>query len=159
MGESNSTEELAGKLTAAGASLIVLNKRAIGASAQVYKESTLSTARGATGSDLRLSRWGRQPGGLKLGVGYVVTDAAGSASAVIAARPQGPWKVVEFGHGPAKFKRRPGGRGRRVPRTPPIKQYRTKGKRAWAKGITAGTPGAVLAYWRTQVDGLTKVFR
>lgn len=158
MGTSRDGDELAAKLAAAGTSLIVLNSRAIGASAQVYKESALAAARPATGGDLRLSRWGRQAGGLKLGVGYTV-NGSGTASAVIAARPQGPWKVVEFGHTEAKFKRRKGGRGRKIPRERPIKPYRTKGKRVWAKGITAGTPGAVLAYNRTQVHGLAKVFR
>lgn len=159
MGTSRDGDELVGKIAAAGASVVAVNTKAIGASALVYKEGALATARAATGGDLRLSRWGRQAGGLKLGVGYVVNGAAGNATAVVAARPQGPWKVVEFGHGPARFQRRKGGRGRKIPRTPPIKQYRTKGKRAWARGITAATPGATLAYRRVQVDGLTKVFR
>ena len=158
MGTSKDVDELSGKLAAAGLSLVALNSKAVGAAAFAYKQSTLLQARAATGGDLRLSRWGRQAGGLKLGVGYTVTGT-GNATAVVAARPQGPWKVVEFGHGPARFKRRPGGRGRKVPRTPPIAQYRTKGKRAWAKGITSGTPAARVAYRRTQAEGLTKVFR
>ena len=34
----------------------------------------------------------------------------------------------------------------------------TKGKKAWSKGISAGTPNAVRAYKRQQVEALGKVF-
>lgn len=34
----------------------------------------------------------------------------------------------------------------------------TKGKKAWSKGISAGTPNAVRAYKRQQVEALAKVF-
>lgn len=158
MGTSKDVNEFNGKMVAAGASLITLNRKAVTASALVFKESVLAQGRSATGGDLRLSRWGRQAGGLKLGAGFTVTGDT-NATALLKARPAGPWSVVEFGHTEAKFKRRPGGRGRRVPRTPPIKTYRTKGKYPWSKGIAAGKPGAVLAARRVQVDGITKVFR
>jgi hypothetical protein len=157
MGESKNVDELNAKLVAAGATVVGLGRQTVTAAALVYKGSVLAQARVASGGDMRLSRWGRQAGGLKLGAGFNVQGNT-SAVAVLTPRPMGPWKVVEAGHGPARFKRRKGGRGRKVPRTPPIAQYRTKGKRSWSKGVVSGRPGAVLAARRVQVDGLSKVF-
>ena len=157
MGTSKDADELSAKMVAAGAGIIGLSRQTVTAAAVVYKESVLAQARSASGGDMRLSRWGRQAGGLKLGAGFNVQGNT-SAVAVLTPRPMGPWKVVEAGHGPARFKRRPGGRGRKVPRTPPIDQYRTKGKRSWSKGIVSGRPGAVLAARRVQANGLVKVF-
>jgi len=158
MGTSKDVDELNAKLVAAGATVVGLSKKTVTAAALVYKGSVLTQARSATGGDMRLSRWGRQAGGLKLGAGFEVSGNS-PAVALLKPRPAGPWTVVEFGHTEAKFKRRKGGRGRKVPRERPIKPYRTKGKRSWSKGITSGRPGAVLAARRTQAEGLTKVFR
>lgn len=103
MGESRSSAELAAKLTLAGRALGSANRRAVGEAAGVYRDVTLKVARQDVGADLRLSRWGARRGrstqGLKLGAGYDVKGYT-NAVALLKARPQGVWKVVEYGAKP-----------------------------------------------------------
>lgn len=103
MGESKSSAELAAKLTLAATALGRANRKAVGEAANTYKFGALQTAREDVGPDLRLSRWGAKRGkstqGVKLGARY---DVRGSTNAValLKARPQGVWKVVEYGSKP-----------------------------------------------------------
>jgi hypothetical protein len=97
MGTSRSAGELAFRLGKAGDAIVNGNRKAVGAAADVYKDSVLREARKDTGGDLRLSRWGRN--GLALRAGYDV-DGNAEATARLTARPQGPWKVLEYGARP-----------------------------------------------------------
>lgn len=76
------------------------NREATQAAAQVYKDRILINLAKDVGSDLRMSHWGtkgrRASGGLKLGVGYEVRGYE-HATALIKARPEGPFKVLEYG--------------------------------------------------------------
>lgn len=97
MGTSRSATELAHKLDAAGRSITGHNRAAVGAAADAYKDSVLTQARGDSGGDLRLSKFGRN--GVKLGAGYDV-DGDVRATAKLSPRPMGPWKVLEYGASP-----------------------------------------------------------
>lgn len=103
MGESKSSAELAAKLTLAATALGRANRKAVGEAANTYKFGALQAAREDVGPDLRLSRWGAKRGrstqGLKLGAGYDVRGYD-NAVALLRARPQGVWKVVEYGAKP-----------------------------------------------------------
>ena len=103
MGESKSSAELAAKLTLAATALGQANRKAVGEAANTYKFGALQAAREDVGPDLRLSRWGAKRGrstqGLKLGAGYDVRGYD-NAVALLRARPQGVWKVVEYGAKP-----------------------------------------------------------
>lgn len=97
MGTSKNATQLAHKMDLAGKAIVGENRDAVAAAADVYKDSVLTQARRDSGGDLRLSRWGRR--GVKLGAGYDV-DGSVKASAKMTARPQGPWKVLEYGAKP-----------------------------------------------------------
>jgi hypothetical protein len=103
VGESKSSAELAAKLTLAATALGRANRKAVGEAANTYKFGALQAAREDVGPDLRLSRWGAKRGrstqGLKLGAGYDVRGYD-NAVALLRARPQGVWKVVEYGAKP-----------------------------------------------------------
>lgn len=103
MGESKSSAELAAKLTLAATALGRANRKAVGEAANTYKFGALQAAREDVGPDLRLGRWGAKRGrstqGLKLGAGYDVRGYD-NAVALLRARPQGVWKVVEYGAKP-----------------------------------------------------------
>jgi hypothetical protein len=98
MGVSRSPEELARKLTAAGASISKVNPDAVAASANVYKAAVLSEARKDSGGDLRLSKWGKN--GTKLNAGYELRGTGAQAQALLRPRPAGPWRVLEDGARP-----------------------------------------------------------
>lgn len=97
MGESTTASQLAGKLVAFAGDVPNLNRRAVGEAALEFKTGVLNEARSVAGSDMRLSNFGRR--GVKLGAGY---DIKGNENAValLRARPQGAWKVLEYGAGP-----------------------------------------------------------
>jgi hypothetical protein len=103
VGESKSSAELAAKLTLTATALGRANRKAVGEAANTYKFGALQAAREDVGPDLRLSRWGAKRGrstqGLKLGAGYDVRGYD-NAVALLRARPQGVWKVVEYGAKP-----------------------------------------------------------
>ena len=103
MGTSKSVAELVFKLDAAGVALEVANRKAVTEAVKTYKTGVLNTARQDVGNDLRLGRWGAKRGrstqGLKLGAGYDVRGST-NAVAILKARPQGVWKVVEYGAKP-----------------------------------------------------------
>jgi hypothetical protein len=97
VGKSRNAAELAYKLDAAGRAIVGENRDAVAAAADVFKDSVLTQGRADSGGDLRLSRWGKR--GVKLGAGYDV-DGTVKASATLKARPQGAWKVLEYGAKP-----------------------------------------------------------
>ena len=97
MGTSNSADELAKKLVSAGSGLVNNNRKAVAASADVYKAAVLEAARRDSGGDGRLSRWGKS--GTQLGAGYKL-DGTASATALLRPRPAGPWRVLEDGARP-----------------------------------------------------------
>jgi hypothetical protein len=97
VGKSNNAAQLAYKLDAAGRAIVGENRDAVAAAADVFKDSVLTQGRMDSGGDLRLSRWGKR--GVKLGAGYDV-DGQVKATATLKARPQGVWKVLEYGAKP-----------------------------------------------------------
>jgi hypothetical protein len=99
MGTSRSVKELQVKLTKAGAALGADTRPAVAAAANVYKEGILASGRKDSGGDLRLSRWGRKQGGLKLGAGYELKGTS-NAQAIVRPRPEGVWNALEAGAKP-----------------------------------------------------------
>lgn len=97
MGTSRNAAELAHKMDLAAKRIVGENRDAVAAAADVYKDSVLTQGRLDTGGDQRLSRWGRR--GIKLGAGYDVNGDV-VATAKMAPRPMGPWKVLEYGAKP-----------------------------------------------------------
>jgi hypothetical protein len=89
---------LAKRLPAVGAALVKNNQDATKRAAMAYKAAALKQGSKDSGGDLRLSRWGKR--GVKLGVGFDVEGSGGTAKAVVAPRPMGPWKVLEYGAAP-----------------------------------------------------------
>lgn len=104
MGESRNSTQLAGKVIKVATIAGAANRKAVSAAALVTKRTMLGYARRDTGGDLRLSRWGRAtaPGqrkGIKLGAGYDVRGYE-RATALLRARPNGPWRVLNDGAPP-----------------------------------------------------------
>lgn len=169
MGTSRSGRELAGKITAAGYTIGRANRNATAAAAQVYKDRTLASAQAATG-DGRLSHWGwRQGGGyrtVKLGVGY---DVKGFDHAVarVAARPQGPWKVMEYGAGEHTItprRRRKNGRmvfttGGKTVGARTVRHPGTQGKSIWSRAIAASTSPAKAVFAARHRRALAESFK
>ena len=111
MGTSRSGADLAKKLTAVSKDLGRANRQAVSAAAMQYKDELLDAAERDLDSrnpspKRSFSRWGKDNKGmagsrkaLQVGAGY---DLRGYANAVakLKARPQGPWKVLEYGAKP-----------------------------------------------------------
>jgi hypothetical protein len=105
MGTSKSGADLSKKLVRYAGGVPAANRRAVGAAAMQFKNAVLDAAdrdlARHSSPPRHFSRWGKAVGegkrkGLKVGAGY---DVKGSANAValLKARPQGPWKVLEYG--------------------------------------------------------------
>ena len=111
MGTSKSGADLAKKLTAVSKDLGRANRQAVSAAAMQYKDELLDAAERDLDSrnpspKRSFSRWGKDNKGmagsrkaLQVSAGY---DLRGYANAVakLRARPQGPWKVLEYGAKP-----------------------------------------------------------
>lgn len=108
MGTSRSGADLSKKLVNYAKGAPAANRRAVGAAAMQFKDAVLDAAERDLGHHpsppRHFSRWGKAVGegqrkGLQVGAGY---DVKGSANAValLKARPQGPWKVLEYGAKP-----------------------------------------------------------
>ena len=111
MGTSKSGADLAKKLTAVSKDLGRANRQAVSAAAMQYKDELLDAAERDLDSrnpspKRSFSRWGKDNKGmagsrkaLQVSAGY---DLRGYANAVakLKARPQGPWKVLEYGAKP-----------------------------------------------------------
>ena len=111
MGTSRSGADLAKKLTAVSKDLGRANRQAVSAAAMQYKDELLDNAERDLDSrnpspKRSFSRWGKDNKGmagsrkaLQVGAGY---DLRGYTNAVakLKARPQGPWKVLEYGAKP-----------------------------------------------------------
>ena len=111
MGTSKSGADLAKKLTAVSKDLGRANRQAVSAAAKQYKDELLDAAQRDLDSrnpspKRSFSRWGKDNKGmagsrkaLQVSAGY---DLRGYANAVakLKARPQGPWKVLEYGAKP-----------------------------------------------------------
>jgi hypothetical protein len=163
MGTSRNASELAMKLQKAGEVIGKANRDAVQSAAQVYKERLLASAARDTGGDLRLSKWGRR--GLRVGVGYDVKGSE-NATALIKGRPQGPWKVLEYGAAPHSIgprnRRR---RGRSVGflafpdggvRRGSVQHPGSKGKNTWSHGVEAARQPAVEVYGMAHKRALVK---
>lgn len=111
MGTSRSGADLAKKLTAVSKDLGRANRQAVSAAAMQYKDELLDAAERDLDSrnpspKRSFSRWGKDNKGmpgdrkaLQVSAGY---DLRGYTNAVakLKARPQGPWKVLEYGAKP-----------------------------------------------------------
>ena len=111
MGTSRSGADLAKKLTAVSKDLGRANRQAVSAAAMQYKDELLDAAERDLDSrnpspKRSFSRWGKDNKGmagsrkaLQVSAGY---DLRGYTNAVakLRARPQGPWKVLEYGAKP-----------------------------------------------------------
>ena len=111
MGTSKSGADLAKKLTAVSKDLGRANRQAVSAAAMQYKDELLDAAERDLDSrnpspKRSFSRWGKDNKGmagsrkaLQVSAGY---DLRGYTNAVakLRARPQGPWKVLEYGAKP-----------------------------------------------------------
>jgi len=91
-------KQLAKRIAAGGEALAKANAKATSQAALAYKNSALAEGGKAVGSDLRLSRWGRK--GVKIGVGFKMDASGPRSSAVVAPRPMGVWKTLEYGAAP-----------------------------------------------------------
>ncbi|NBW09907.1 MAG: hypothetical protein EBR82_17965 [Caulobacteraceae bacterium] len=162
MGESNNAKQLANKLAGFASDVPKLNRQAVAEAAGEFKEGVLREAATVAGGDLRLSNFGRR--GVKLGAGYDV-KGYDNAVALLRARPQGAWKVLEYGAGPhliglgkagSTETTRSKGRayrkanrrylkGRRYghPVRGPIAHPGSKSFKVWSRGITTRQPRAV----------------
>jgi hypothetical protein len=101
MGESVTTEQLVQKLSASATKIPALNRRGVQAAAFAAKKVVLAAAKADTGGKGMMSHGGARLSdgtrrGIKLGAGYEVVGTA-DATAVLRARPQGPWSWLEFG--------------------------------------------------------------
>lgn len=102
------------------------------------KKDAESSLESAIGADRRMNGWRR----VKLGVGY---DLTSDTSSELKSRPNGPWKVLEYGRTPgaAAPKR---GSGNRVLRTPwgprtysrakPLRIGGSPAKHTWSNAVT-----------------------
>jgi hypothetical protein len=161
MGESSSASQLAGKLVGLATDIPKLNRQAVGEAALEFKTGVLAEAANVAGSDMRLSNFGRR--GVKLGAGYDI-KGYDNPVALLRARPQGAWKVLEYGAGPhligvgkagstettrskARAYRRAGKRylkakGYPHPVRGPIAHPGSKSFKVWSRGITTRQPRA-----------------
>lgn len=105
MGTSRSGADLSKKLVGYAKGVPAANRRAVGAAAMQFKDAVLDAAERDLGHHpsppRHFSRWGKATGdgqrkGLQVGAGYDVKGTA-NAVALLKARPQGPWKVLEYG--------------------------------------------------------------
>ena len=103
MGTSKSVPEFVAKFERLALNSGQANYDAVKAAAQTYKDVLLIEIAKDTGGNMRLSGWGsaarRKAGGLRLGVGYDIKGRE-NATAFIYGRPQGAWKVLEYGTQP-----------------------------------------------------------
>ena len=103
MGTSKSVPEFVAKFERLALNAGQANYDAVKAAAQTYKDVMLIEVAKDTGGNMKLSAWGsparRKTGGLKLGVGYDIKGRE-NATAFIYGRPQGAWKVLEYGTQP-----------------------------------------------------------
>lgn len=111
MGTSKSGAELSVKLVGYAKDFGTANKQAVGAAAMQYKDAVLDAAERDLDSrnpspERSFSRWGKDSKGasgsrraLQVGAGYNVRGYT-NAVALLKARPQGPWKVLEYGAKP-----------------------------------------------------------
>lgn len=170
MGTSHSGKELAGKITAAGYTIGRANRQAVSAAALVYKDRALMSAQAATG-DGRLSHWGwRSQGGgyrtVKLGAGYDV-KGYDHAVAKVAPRPQGPWKVMEYGAGAHTItprRRRKNGRmvftvGDKTVGARNVNHPGTAGKGIWSRAVAAATSPAKAVFAARHRRALAESFK
>lgn len=104
MGTSSSAVELARRIEGYGKMQGSINREAVKAATQVFKDEAIRTLKQDVGADQRLSRWrwnwsAKRYKPLKLGAGY---DIKGQENAVakLVARPRGPWRVLESGARP-----------------------------------------------------------
>lgn len=98
MGTSRGTRQFVGKMNDVAQTITGTNREAVSAAAAAYKAAELAAGSKDSGGDLRLSRWGRS--GVKLNVGYDITQTGVRSEAVVKPRPMGPWKVLEYGAAP-----------------------------------------------------------
>jgi hypothetical protein len=107
MGVSHSGAELAKKVEKWAYATGKANHDAVFAAALQYKEGVLEQAAVDTKGTLKMRRWGKQVRkgtadqpderkGIKLGAGFDVQGYE-HATALLKARPQGTWKVLEYG--------------------------------------------------------------
>lgn len=103
MGTSKSVPEFVAKFERLALNAGQANYDAVEAAARTYKDVMLIEVAKDTGGNMKLSAWGsparRKTGGLKLGVGYDIKGRE-NATAFIYGRPQGAWKVLEYGTQP-----------------------------------------------------------
>lgn len=165
MGTSRSASDLATKMTAAAYAIGKVNRTAVQAAAQTYKDVLLVQAARDTGGDLRLSKWGRR--GIRLGVGYDVRGYE-NATAAVRARPQGPWKVLEHGSTPHVIapRRRRGRRGNGAlvfpdgkVRSVQVQHPGSQGKETWSQGVGVATPRAVDVFGLAHKRALVEQFK
>lgn len=178
MGTSTSSAQLARKLAKFAGDMPNLNKRTTGFAALKMKEAVLKEGRRDTG-DLRLSRWGKR--GLKINAGYDVQGTT-NATALLRARPQGPWKVLEYGtqtsggyligvgrsNSNSAASRRRGyrranqkylkGQGYAHPVRAPIVHPGVKPRNTWTRGVRQGQPEAVKVFRTSYVRALGSQF-
>lgn len=184
MGTSTSSAQLAAKLAKFAGDMPNLNRRATGFAALKMKEAVLKEGRRDTG-DLRLSRWGKR--GLRINAGYDVRGTS-NATALLRARPQGPWKVLEYGtqtaggyliglgrtglsrsdSGRARVNRNRAyrranqkflkGQGYAHPVRAPIVHPGVKPKNTWSRGVRRGQPDAVKVFRTAYVRELGSQF-
>jgi len=103
VGTSKSVPEFVAKFERLALNAGQANYDAVEAAARTYKDVMLIEVAKDTGGNMKLSAWGsparRKTGGLKLGVGYDIKGRE-NATAFIYGRPQGAWKVLEYGTQP-----------------------------------------------------------
>ena len=151
MGTSKNAAEFAEKCARHAALMDRDNSLAINRAANVYKQTILGELKEEIGPELKLSRWkwnGTTYRPLKLGVGYDVKGKI-NATAIIKARPPGPWKVVEYGAAPhkilprkkRKLSRLKFGSDPTFPRS--VTTWQTRGKRVFARGARIAQSRAI----------------
>jgi hypothetical protein len=177
MGESTTSAQLAGKLVSFSVDMPKLNRQAVSDAALEFKTGVLTEAKSVVGGDLRMSNFGRR--GVKLGAGYDV-KGYDNAVALLRARPQGPWKILEYGAGPhlvgmgkagstettrskgrayrranKKFLK---GRGYAHPVRGPVAHPGSKSFKVWSRGVTTRQPRAVQRIRMAFATGLYRRF-
>jgi hypothetical protein len=179
MGTSKSSAELSRKLVGFASQLPQTNRQSISDAALTFKDAVLAEGKRDVGGDLRLSRWGKR--GLKLGAGFDVRGTT-NATALLRARPQGPWKVLEVGTQSAGGYLIGAGRSRSNTAKSRARGYRTgsqkflkgreyahpvrgpivhpgvKPKGTWTRGVLRGQPKAVNIIRGRYVRALGKQF-
>lgn len=162
MGTSTSTEQLVGKLVGFATDIPKINREAVSDAALIFKDGVLSEAKQVVGGDLRMSNFGKR--GVRLGAGFDVKGGV-NAVALLKARPQGPWKILEYGAGPhlvglgkagrTESVRSKGrayrkakakylyGQGYAHPVRGPVAHPGSKAFKVWSRGVTTRQPRAV----------------